>query len=73
MTMEPPSDLIVDGATEYEVLLGLDHGRLKMAELVGPVHPRDMILGFHPKPMWSNPKLAKRDLESTHPMTVRVR
>nr|KUM48896.1 hypothetical protein ABT39_MTgene4232 [Picea glauca]QHR87878.1 hypothetical protein Q903MT_gene1890 [Picea sitchensis] len=51
MTMEPPSDLIVDGATEYEVLLGLDHGRLKMAELVGPVHPRDMILGFHPKPM----------------------
>ena len=31
-------DLIVDGETEYEVLLGLDHGRLKMAELVVPVH-----------------------------------
>jgi hypothetical protein len=34
---------------------------MKMAELADPISPCDVMTGFDPNPMRTNPKLPKRD------------
>jgi hypothetical protein len=62
--VKPPSNLVVDGALEDEVLLCL--GFMKMGELADPVPFGDAMVGLNSKMMRTNPKLLKLDSKSMH-------
>lgn len=58
------SNLIIVKASKNVMLFHL--GLLQVVKLANLVCSSNMVIDFHSKPMYTNPKLVERDLEGIH-------
>ena len=68
--MEPPFDLVVDGATKHEMLLSID--LLEMEWLVDPVRLVNLVVCFYSKSMGPHSEMPQGSARSMHPVVKSI-